>query len=119
VGMFLLGKNTYESAHELETALRLLWIEFRNRRWVVDNEFQFGDEVGHEPCIWPQRLHKSIAPDRQLDARSYPRNCCDLFIGLNNCFSTGVVTGHAFRFLLKLICDQRCADSQLVQRLRW
>ena len=66
--MFLPGKNTDESAeHELETALRLLWIEFRNRRWVVDNELQFRDEVGHEPCIWPQRLHKSIAPDRQLD----------------------------------------------------
>src|SRR5580658_861062 len=66
--MFLPGKNTNESAeHKLETVLRLLRVEFRNRRWLVDNELQFRDEVGHEPCIWPQRLHKSIAPDRQLD----------------------------------------------------
>jgi hypothetical protein len=37
----------------------------------------------------------AMRPDlRARDARSYPRNCCDLFIGLNNCFSTGIVTGY-------------------------
>src|ERR1700729_4039297 len=36
--MFLPGKNTDESAeHELETALRLLWIEFRNWWRVTDD----------------------------------------------------------------------------------
>src|ERR1700678_1153562 len=65
--MFLPGKNTDESAeHELETVLRLLRVEFRNRRRGIDNELQFWDEVGHEPCIWNQRLQKRIAPDRQF-----------------------------------------------------
>jgi hypothetical protein len=55
--MFLPGKNTDESAeHELETALRLLRRQFRNRRWVTDDELQFGNEVGHEPCVWNQSL---------------------------------------------------------------
>jgi len=39
--------------------------------------------------------HLISRPDlRARDARSYPRNCCDLFIGLNNCFSSGIVTGY-------------------------
>src|SRR3984885_13263663 len=65
--VFLPGKNTDESAeHELETVLRLLRVEFRNRRRVIDNELQFWDEVGHEPGIWNQRRQKRIAPDRQF-----------------------------------------------------
>src|ERR1700741_4550303 len=39
--------------------------------------------------------HLISRPDlRARDARSYPRNCCDQFIGLNNCFSSGIVTGY-------------------------
>src|SRR3984885_422056 len=65
--MFRPGKHTNESAeHKLETVLRLLRVEFRDRRRVIDNEFQFWDEVGHKPCVWDQRLQKRIAPDRQF-----------------------------------------------------
>src|ERR1700677_23516 len=39
--------------------------------------------------------HMISRPDlRARDARSYPRNWCDLFIGLNICFSSGIVTGY-------------------------
>ena len=65
--MFRSGKYTDESAeHEPETALRLLWLKLRDRRRVTDDELQFGDEVGHEPCIRLERLQKRAAPDRQL-----------------------------------------------------
>jgi hypothetical protein len=52
--------------HELETALRLLQISLRDRRRVTDDELQFGDEVGDEPCVRLKRLQKRPAPDRQL-----------------------------------------------------
>src|SRR5208282_1958037 len=52
--------------HEVETALRLLRLELRDRRLVSGDELQFGDEVSHKPCIWLQRLQKCAAPDRQL-----------------------------------------------------
>src|ERR1700723_979320 len=66
--VFLPGKNTDESAeHELETVLRLLRVEFRNRRRVIDNELQFWDEVSHQSCIRTQCIEKRIAPDRQID----------------------------------------------------
>src|ERR1700679_272668 len=65
--MFRSGKYTHESPeHELETALRLLRLKFRNWRRVTDDELQFRDEVGHEPCIRIQRLQKRAAPARQL-----------------------------------------------------
>src|SRR6202051_4582154 len=44
--------------------------------------------------------HLISRPDlRTRDARSYPRNCCDLFVGLNNCFSGGIVTGYDASYL--------------------
>src|SRR5580658_914553 len=52
--------------NELETALRLLRLKLRDRRLVSDDELQFGDEVGHEPCIQLERLQKRAAPDRQF-----------------------------------------------------
>src|SRR5208337_1499661 len=65
--MFRLGEDTDEAAeHELEASLRLLRWKLRNRRLVADDELQFGDEVGHEPCIRVQRLEQGAAPDRQL-----------------------------------------------------
>ena len=59
--------------HQLETALRLLRLELRDRRLVADDELQFGDEVGHEPCVRPQRLQKAprqIASSASLLPRS-------------------------------------------------
>src|ERR1700733_7688018 len=52
--------------NELETALRLLRLKLWTRRLVSDDELQFGNEVGHEPCIQLERLQKRAAPDRQF-----------------------------------------------------
>src|SRR5580692_2742902 len=52
--------------NELETALRLLRLKLRDRRLVSDDELQFGNEVGHEPCIHLERVQKRAAPDRQF-----------------------------------------------------
>jgi len=65
--MFRSGEHGDEPAeHQLETALRLLRLELRDRRLFSDDELQLGDEVGHEPCIRLERLQKRAAPDRQL-----------------------------------------------------
>ena len=65
--MFWPGKDANEAPeNELEAALRLLRLELRDRRLVSDDELQFGDEVGHEPCIQLERLQKRAAPDRQF-----------------------------------------------------
>src|ERR1700692_541621 len=46
------GKERNEWAESpLETALALLGLELRDRGLLADNEFQFGDEVSHEPCV--------------------------------------------------------------------
>src|SRR5580698_3583166 len=52
--------------NELETALRLLRLKLRDRRLVSDDELQFGNEVGYEPCIQLERFQKRTAPDRQF-----------------------------------------------------
>src|SRR5579862_9714526 len=52
--------------NELETALRLLRLKLRDRRLLSDDELQFGNEVGHEPCIQLERLQKRASPDRQF-----------------------------------------------------
>src|SRR6202451_3076946 len=52
--------------NEMETAFRLSRLKRRDRRLVSDDELQFGDEVGHEPCIQLERLQKRAAPDRQF-----------------------------------------------------
>jgi hypothetical protein len=56
------------------------------------------DETGSLSGVSSSRVvdrHLIRRPDlRTQDARSYPWNCCDLFIGLNNCLSSGIVTGH-------------------------
>ena len=54
------------SEHELKPALRLPWLELRDRRLLADDELQFGDEVGHEPCIRLQRLQKRATPSLQF-----------------------------------------------------
>ena len=46
--------------------MRLLRLELRNRRLVADDEFQFWDDVGHEPAIRSQRLKQRVPPARQL-----------------------------------------------------
>src|SRR5579863_9272406 len=65
--MFRPGEYADEaSENEPETAFRLLRLKLRDRRLVSDDELQFGNEVGHEPCIQLERLEKRAAPDRQF-----------------------------------------------------
>src|SRR6516225_8181280 len=65
--MFRPRKYTDEAPeHEQETALRLLWLEFREGWRLTDDQLQFGDEVCHEPRIGLQRLQEGAAPVRQL-----------------------------------------------------
>src|SRR5277367_1250849 len=65
--MFRAGEYANKATeNELEAALRLLKLQLRDRRLVSDDELQFGDEVGHEPCIPLERLQKRAAPDRQF-----------------------------------------------------
>ena len=52
--------------HQLETALRVLRRELRNRRLVSDDELELRDEVDHEPPIRAQRLTQRVAPAAQL-----------------------------------------------------
>src|SRR3984957_13413608 len=67
--MFRPGEYANEAPeNELETALRLLRLKLRDGRLVSDDELQFGDEVGHEPCIQLDRLQNRAAPDRQFGA---------------------------------------------------
>src|SRR5580700_920321 len=80
--MFRPGEYGNEAPeNELETALRLLRLKLQDRRLVSDDELQFGDEVGHEPCIQLERLQKRAAPDRQFgvalaEKRSYKALKC-------------------------------------------
>src|SRR5208337_3216532 len=61
------GEHSDEATeHELEPSARLLWRKFGNRRLLVNDEVQFGDEVGHEPAVRPQRLQNILAPSSQL-----------------------------------------------------
>src|SRR5271155_103445 len=65
--MFRPGEYANETPeNEMETAFCLLRFKLRDRRLVSDNELQFRDEVGHEPCIRLERLQKRAAPDRQF-----------------------------------------------------
>src|SRR3984893_2185975 len=52
--------------HELKTTLCLLRRKLRNWRLFTDDELQVGDEVDHEPSVWPQRFQQGVAPARQL-----------------------------------------------------
>ncbi|MNP01981.1 hypothetical protein D3C76_938140 [compost metagenome] len=55
--MFTPGENTDESAkHELKATLCLLWLKLWHRRLVTHDEFQFRDEISHEPGIGLQGL---------------------------------------------------------------
>src|SRR6516225_2074160 len=54
------------SENELESTLRLVRLELRDRWLFTEDELQFRDEIDHEPAIWPQRLQKIMAPVRQL-----------------------------------------------------
>src|ERR1700739_3879146 len=65
--MFRPGEYANEAPeNELETALRLPRLKVRDLRLISDDELEFGDEVGHEPCIRLERLEKRAAPDRQF-----------------------------------------------------
>ena len=46
--------------------MRLLRLEFGNRRQLADDELEFGHEVDDESAVRAQRLVKSLAPPRQL-----------------------------------------------------
>src|SRR5271165_2592315 len=52
--------------HQLETQLRVSWRKFRDRRLLADDEFQFGNKVGHEPTVSPERLQKRRTPTGEL-----------------------------------------------------
>ena len=55
--MFRPGEDADESTkHQVKPPLRVLWLKLGNRRLFADDEFQFGDEVGHEPAVRAQRL---------------------------------------------------------------
>ena len=62
------GEHAKESSkHHLETALLLLWRQFRHRRLLPDDEFKLGDEVHHELTVRPQRLTQGVpAPASHL-----------------------------------------------------
>ncbi|MNK97407.1 hypothetical protein D3C87_1177390 [compost metagenome] len=61
------GKHTDKAPeHQKETPLCLLRVKGRNRWWFADDEFEFRDEVGHQPRIGIQRLLQRVTPVRQL-----------------------------------------------------
>src|SRR5580692_7096272 len=65
--MFRPGEDADKSAkHQMEASLCVLWRKLRDRGRFSDDELQFGDEVGHEPCIQLERRQKRAAPDRQF-----------------------------------------------------
>src|SRR5580704_5742576 len=65
--MFRSREGADESTeHELETALRLLRLEFRDRGLVSDDDLQFRDEVDDQSRVRAKRLRKCVAPNRQL-----------------------------------------------------
>src|ERR1700758_480909 len=51
---------------QLETALCLLRRKLLDRRMLTDEEFQFGNNVNHEPPVWVQRLAQGVAPTGQF-----------------------------------------------------
>src|SRR5689334_18335189 len=52
--------------HELETPLRILQRQLRDRWLVADDQLELGDHVDHEPPVRTERLAKRIAPTVQL-----------------------------------------------------
>jgi len=52
--------------HQLKSPLRLLRLKLGNRWLLADDELQLRDEVGHEPTVQAQRLHKGLTPTRQF-----------------------------------------------------
>jgi hypothetical protein len=65
--MFRAGEDADEPPqHQPEAVLRLLRLELGDRRLLADDELQFEDEVGHEPCIGLQSLQECVAPDHQI-----------------------------------------------------
>src|SRR5271166_3810069 len=52
--------------YPLESPMRLLRLKLGNRRLVADDEFHFGDKVGHKSAVRAERLQNSVAPTLQL-----------------------------------------------------
>ena len=65
--MFRPGEDADEAPeHQLETSLRVLRRQLRDRRLFADDELQFGDQIDDEPSVRAQRLQQCVAPAAQL-----------------------------------------------------
>jgi len=65
--MFRAGEDANKTLeYELKPALRLPRLELPDRRLLADDELQFGDQVGDEPCIRLKRFQKRAAQGPQF-----------------------------------------------------
>ena len=65
--MFRAGEDANKTLeYELKPALRLPRLELRDRRLLADDELQFGDQVGDEPCIRLKRFQKRATQGPQF-----------------------------------------------------